>query len=44
MTAVLAQSPRSFGARLACGTARALSGDLKGAIEDFDVAVESEPR
>jgi predicted negative regulator of RcsB-dependent stress response len=44
MTGVLAHNNGSFGARLARGTALALSGDLQGAISDFDVAIESEPR
>lgn len=41
---VLSQSPDELSARVARGTARALLRDLKGAIEDFDVAVKVEPR
>ncbi|GLC64956.1 hypothetical protein PLESTF_000225900 [Pleodorina starrii] len=41
---VIQASPRELGARVARGTARALRRDLKGAVEDFNVAIEVEPR
>ncbi|GIL49345.1 hypothetical protein Vafri_5718 [Volvox africanus] len=41
---VMLTSPRDLGARVARGTARALRRDLKGAVEDFTVAIEVEPR
>ncbi|KXZ44388.1 hypothetical protein GPECTOR_68g359 [Gonium pectorale] len=41
---VISSSPRELGARVARGTARALRRDLKGAVEDFSVAIEAEPR
>ncbi|PNW88256.1 hypothetical protein CHLRE_01g021450v5 [Chlamydomonas reinhardtii] len=41
---VLVKTPRELGARVARGTARALRRDLAGAVEDFGVAIEVEPR
>ncbi|KAG2452817.1 hypothetical protein HYH02_002163 [Chlamydomonas schloesseri] len=41
---VLIKTPRELGARVARGTARALRRDLAGAVEDFGVAIEVEPR
>ncbi|KAG2444526.1 hypothetical protein HXX76_001272 [Chlamydomonas incerta] len=41
---VLAKTPRELGARVARGTARALRRELAGAVEDFGVAIEVEPR
>ncbi|KAG2493602.1 hypothetical protein HYH03_008119 [Edaphochlamys debaryana] len=41
---VISTSPRELGARVARGTARALRRDLQGAVDDFSVAIEVEPR
>ncbi|GAX83792.1 hypothetical protein CEUSTIGMA_g11217.t1 [Chlamydomonas eustigma] len=41
---VLASTPRELGALIARGTARALKRDLTGAVNDFSIAIEVEPR
>ena len=41
---VLKDHPNELSARVARGTARALVHNLKGAVEDFDVAITLEPR
>lgn len=41
---VLRDSPRELGALVARGTARALRRELQGAVDDFTVAIEVEPR
>jgi len=43
LDAVLAARPRELAALVARGTARALRGDLAGAVSDFSSAVEVEP-
>jgi hypothetical protein len=41
---VIASNPTELGALVARGTARAMARDLEGAIDDFTVAIEVEPR